>query len=182
MTVEVVLAIAGVVALLTGILGGGIKAKEVEIPSIRTSIRVASTVVGVILIALSIWKPGNVSPSNSSASIDATIFADRSWQDSGVDIGTGNTVSIKYLEGTWQIDPTYQAVDATGYFDQSYDGIVQDATIGALLAHVGNGKPFLVGTSISFTATDSGRLYLRVNDGLLSDNSGSVKVQINVGR
>lgn len=114
--------------------------------------------------------------------VDFTIFADRAWQDSGVNIETGDMVSIKYLEGTWQIDPTYQAVDATGYFGQSYSGLVQDAPVGALLAHVGNGKAFLVGTSTSYTASDSGRLYLQINDGLFSDNSGSVKVQIGVSR
>ena len=40
MDVPVVLAIAGVIALLIGFLGGGFKAKEIEIPSIPTALQV----------------------------------------------------------------------------------------------------------------------------------------------
>jgi len=55
MTVPVVLAIAGVVSLLVGVLGGGIKAKEIEIPTVPPIARVISSVLGLILIGFAIW-------------------------------------------------------------------------------------------------------------------------------
>jgi hypothetical protein len=55
MDVPVVLAIAGVVALLIGFLGGGIRAKEIEIPSIPTLARVVVSVGGLFLIGVAIW-------------------------------------------------------------------------------------------------------------------------------
>jgi hypothetical protein len=51
-TVAVVFAIAGTVALLIGIFGGGIKAKEIEIPQLSANARLVATIVGIILIAL----------------------------------------------------------------------------------------------------------------------------------
>ena len=50
MNVPTVIAVVGGIALLIGIFGGGVKAKEIEIPLINARIRVFSTITGVILI------------------------------------------------------------------------------------------------------------------------------------
>jgi hypothetical protein len=50
----------------------------------------------------------------------------------------------------------------------------------SLVACIGNGPVFEVGTS-TLTTTAPGRLYLRVNDGDFSDNSGSWTVNIKIG-
>lgn len=55
MTVSVVFAIAGVIALLFGIVGGGIKAKEVEIPFLNSTARIITVVVGLVLIGITVW-------------------------------------------------------------------------------------------------------------------------------
>lgn len=55
MTVPVVFAISGVIALLLGILGGGIKAKEITVPSLSPTIRFFSIVIGMGLISASLW-------------------------------------------------------------------------------------------------------------------------------
>jgi hypothetical protein len=62
MTVPVVLAIAGVFSLLVGVLGGGIKAKEIEIPSMPTAARLLSSIGGLALIGIAIWlsSPGTI--------------------------------------------------------------------------------------------------------------------------
>lgn len=52
MTLPVVFSIAGCFALLIGLFGGGVKAKEIEIPIISTSIRIASSIVGWFLLGL----------------------------------------------------------------------------------------------------------------------------------
>ena len=55
MTIQVVLAIAGCFALLVGIFGGGVQAKEVTVPKISTLTRITSSIIGVILIGIAIW-------------------------------------------------------------------------------------------------------------------------------
>jgi hypothetical protein len=52
----------------------------------------------------------------------------------------------------------------------------------SLIARVGNGPPFKVGSYASQRAASSGRLYLGVNDSNFSDNSGDWMVGINLGR
>jgi hypothetical protein len=55
MTVPVVFAIAGVLALFLAVWGGGIKAKEIEIPVSAPHARLIVGVVGLIFIGISIW-------------------------------------------------------------------------------------------------------------------------------
>lgn len=55
MTVSVVFAIAGVIALLFGVIGGGIKAKEVEVPRLSTNVRIFTIIVGLALIGTTVW-------------------------------------------------------------------------------------------------------------------------------
>ena len=55
MTVPVVLAIAGVVALFLSISGGGIKAKEIIIPPTPRSARIIVGIIGLVFIGISIW-------------------------------------------------------------------------------------------------------------------------------
>jgi hypothetical protein len=43
----------------------------------------------------------------------------------------------------------------------------------SLIARIGNGRPFEVGTSTLITATASGVLFLGINDDSVSGNSGS---------
>lgn len=67
MTVPVVFAIAGVIALLLGALGGGIKAKEIEIPPAPPRARILITVAGFIFIGISIWLSTPTSTSSQVA-------------------------------------------------------------------------------------------------------------------
>ena len=53
------------------------------------------------------------------------------------------------------------------------------AEIGALIARIGNGAPFLVDTdSGTLRVQQSGRLYLGINDDVVSDNHGEFRVTI----
>ncbi len=62
MTVSVVFAIAGVIAFLFGIIGGGIKAREVEVPFLPIVTRVVTVVVGLALIGVAMWLEINRNP------------------------------------------------------------------------------------------------------------------------
>jgi len=56
-TLPIVLAIAGSIALLIGLFGGGVKAKEIEVPKISIWARIFSSLVGVVLIGIAIRLP-----------------------------------------------------------------------------------------------------------------------------
>ena len=55
MTLPIVLAIAGSIALLVGLLGGGVKAKEIEVPTLAPGPRILSSLMGIGLIGMAIW-------------------------------------------------------------------------------------------------------------------------------
>ncbi|HEY9526797.1 MAG TPA: VCBS repeat-containing protein [Anaerolineales bacterium] len=57
LTVQLILAIAGCIALLIGLFGGGVKAKEIEVPKISASARIFSILVGAVLIGIAIRLP-----------------------------------------------------------------------------------------------------------------------------
>jgi hypothetical protein len=63
MTIPLVLGIAGCVALLVGLFGGGVSAKDVEIPKISTLPRILSVVLGIALIGSGIWLSSPPAPS-----------------------------------------------------------------------------------------------------------------------
>jgi hypothetical protein len=49
---------------------------------------------------------------------------------------------------------------------------------GALVARIGNGRPFAIGNNTTVTMPDSGQLFLGVNDDSLGDNAGQLNVSI----
>jgi hypothetical protein len=81
MELPAILAIIGGIALLVGILGGGVEAKEIKIPSMSRQARNVSTVLGLVLIGTAIFtyifKPsslqaGPTTPLASSTTIIAS--------------------------------------------------------------------------------------------------------------
>lgn len=127
-----------------------------------------------------------------------TVQANETWQDSGVTIAAGQTVTVSYVSGDWTADPAtnggalYSANGCPGLLvpsDQtSYP--ITGVAMGALVGKVGSaGTPFFIGDGpCPIPAGDIGALYLCINDDLtgtygagLSDNSGSVTVQIDQG-
>jgi uncharacterized protein DUF1349 len=65
MTLPIVLAITGSIALLIGLFGGGVKAKEIEVPKIPVGSRILSGLVGAILI----WTAMRLSNSLPTANV-----------------------------------------------------------------------------------------------------------------
>jgi hypothetical protein len=116
------------------------------------------------------------------------VVTERFIEVEAIDPWTGTIFKIK--PGT-QID-----IKATGYI--SPNGVVQgtangtkgpaywvnysvlkSAEHGALIGKIGeNGKPFFVGENYSKKVTDTGYLYLGINDTNITDNSGVFEVTI----
>lgn len=67
MNLPVILAIAGCAALLAGLFGGGVKAKEIVVPKLSTMPRILSSLTGLVLIGVAIW-----TSQNPSAEVPAT--------------------------------------------------------------------------------------------------------------
>jgi N-acetylneuraminic acid mutarotase len=82
MDLPAILAIIGGIALLVGILGGGVEAKEIKIPSISRQARNLSTVSGIVLIGISIFtylfKPLNLQEVQEANPLTPTAFSNTS--------------------------------------------------------------------------------------------------------
>jgi hypothetical protein len=107
------------------------------------------------------------------------------WTDTGIDVRAGDVLTIR-ATGTIQFSAASGDIappdGAQGRRATSAAPLSRDL-IGALIARVGGSDPFVVGASPrAFRATASGRLYLGVNDDLLTDNRGDFRVTIAVSR
>lgn len=111
------------------------------------------------------------------------VYANKGWQDTGIIINQGDNVEIKYLSGKWTSE------DSTGvYFGPSTNKAENSASCrpipdwdAALIGKIGmSSSPFIIGYSYSKVSSNTGNLYLRMNDcdDWLGDNDGYLQIQI----
>ena len=91
MTLPTILALAGCIALLAGLFGGGITVKDLSIPKIANSARFFSTIFGVVLIGLSVSMSLSPALTSSSTSGEAAF----SWK-------AGFPLSSRKSFGVWK--------------------------------------------------------------------------------
>ena len=106
------------------------------------------------------------------------------WVSSQVLLTVGDQVRIT-ATGTITLDKVDRRVTGPEGTDLPDAGkLMQEYPTGALIGVIGSeDNDFIViGRSVEFTATKRGLLFLAVNEGTLSDNSGSYKVTIEVSR
>ena len=121
---------------------------------------------------------------------DVEVYADQDWQDTGVEIRQGETITIQYVSGEWSPFSGYYT-DGQGCTDPKV--CTQDLSILAnfpdnivsgihatLIARINHGQIVVVGNEITFEAKNTGSLMLRINDKSSSDNSGSLIVLVKV--
>ncbi len=108
----------------------------------------------------------------------------RNWHDTGIDVGPDQRVSVAwnfYSMGAWthgnpQRLPPY---DADGYPNGNVTfGLNNGVMVGRVSR---NGELFRVGKNYqNYSPVETGRLYLRLNDGALGfyDNEGQQKVTV----
>jgi hypothetical protein len=106
------------------------------------------------------------------------------WVDSGVDLASGDTTSIK-ATGTLQYTDARQANGPEGLARSFMDVIrnlpMNDSGRGTLIGRIGNSdaaRPFLVGAQYSGQARIAGRLFIAINQTSLDRASGSYQVTI----
>src|SRR5262245_17572782 len=115
-----------------------------------------------------------------SATVD--VIAKRDWTSSGLIVRRGDTIRIT-ASGTVTLDPnTGQTSGPEGIDQPDPKKLMADRATGSLIAVIGadNDDFIFIGRAAEFTAARDGLLFLSVNEGTLSDNSGSFKAAIEV--
>jgi len=112
------------------------------------------------------------------------VPANTAWTDTGIDVRAGSTVSFR-PSGQIQIamgtGPELTAgPDGSGAYGGPRTGLpVAAMPVGGLIAKVGNGAPFPIGSNTQpIRMPANGRLFLGINDDNFGDNTGSFAVQI----
>lgn len=107
-----------------------------------------------------------------------SVAANRQWTDTGIVVGRGERVQFN---STGDIMVAEGASSGVGGSPITPGGRlpVAGAGVGALIARVGNGAPFLIGANATpVPMPANGRLMLGVNDDHHADNSGNFTVSI----
>jgi Ca2+-binding EF-hand superfamily protein len=105
------------------------------------------------------------------------------WTDSGIAVRAGDVITFNAsgsitMRNNDAGDPASPAGSTRGR--TANDAPIRGALAGALIAKIDNYGAMLIGDRGSIRMPVSGRLYLGVNDDLLTDNSGSFTVAIGV--
>jgi serine/threonine protein kinase len=116
------------------------------------------------------------------------IPSNQEWTDTGVTVRSGAVLGISaagdvYLSAAGSSQAPggdSSCKPATSYAAHSSQFPAPQLPCWSLIARIGNGQPFEVGTSILVTAT-TGQLYLGVNDDSFSGNTGIWAAKIKIG-
>jgi Ca2+-binding EF-hand superfamily protein len=113
------------------------------------------------------------------------VSAQRAWADTGIDLQPGDIVTIT-ATGRVNYSAARDAVAEPGGAAgraATAAAPMPHMDIGTLIARIGNSEPFVVGANLdSLRAPRAGRLFLGVNDDVLTDNSGQFQASITVIR
>jgi hypothetical protein len=106
------------------------------------------------------------------------------FQDTGVPVNSGDTVTVRYLSGVWSTVSEFQNAPLTAAGDlgspSDFHGSAVEFPYGALIGRIGETAPFGIGMDLTFQAENTGPLRLGMNDRDTSDNSGQIRVAIGV--
>jgi hypothetical protein len=108
----------------------------------------------------------------------AVVQANTAWSDTGVDVRAGQTV---FFEAQGRIRWGRDRQDGPGGERNSPDNPnrpMGNRNAAALIGKIGNDLFFIGDDTGAIRVRNSGRLYLGVNDDVLTDNSGSFRVVV----
>ena len=120
-------------------------------------------------------------PLANARTINVDIAAKRDWTSSGVIVRRGDRVRIT-ATGTIQLDAAGQSSGPEGIDLGDTKKLMGEKPTGGLIGVIGadNDDFIFIGRAAEFTASRDGLLFLSVNEGTLSDNSGSFKAVIEI--
>ena len=111
---------------------------------------------------------------------DATITVEGNtpWTDSGLAVRAGERIAFE-ASGTISVVPDVTAGPNGQTSIRQGNYPVKAMAAGGLIGRVGNGRPFAIGsTRMPINMTDSGKLFVGINDDNFADNGGSFEVRI----
>lgn len=197
MTVSVVFAIAGVMALLFGIIGGGVKVKEIEVPMLPMRVRIFTIIIGVALIGFTIWQEydknksaqpvtAEPTPEKSSVPKQTTTPFDvdartSTWVDTEILLQRSDEITIQ-ASGAIDLGGAQSGPDGNPDIQPLGLGIIPSALYGTLVGMIGSGDPFVIGSYYQAIAQSDGILKLVIIDALngYTDNSGQFHLNISI--
>jgi len=123
-------------------------------------------------------------PTPTPQVIVITIPANAGWVDTGIDVTSGQNISItsKGDVNTWN-GAEISNSDADGqepYICERTDCAMVNMNFGTLVGRIGDRESFRVGTSFLLAPSSDGRLYLAVNDWEYFDNLREFDVTITI--
>jgi hypothetical protein len=117
---------------------------------------------------------------SSHVSISFIVQSTIDWQDTRLFIAKGTTITIKYVSGSWRPWPgvDFDGNGCTQGCDPTTHNIIEGCDHGGLIGRIGDSQMICILNNKRVTATESGNLYLRINDDKQDDDSGDITVQI----
>lgn len=117
-----------------------------------------------------------------AVTISRTVRPSSEWQDTLIRLQKGQRVVID-AEDVWSPDMRNQIVwcGADGVYNlpAGTGYLLSGANVGALIARVGSGKPFAVGSRHDFIADDDGILHFAMNENPDYNNqAGKITAQV----
>ena len=132
-----------------------------------------------------------LSKPNTSAAVSTTgvkvpdgqgivVSAQQQWTPTGITVRKGEVITFQ-TNGDVQLST--DASDLAGPAGSRSGRLAQSAPLpqalaGALIARIGNGRPFPIGDQASVPMPESGQLFLGINDDDLNDNQGGFRVDV----
>jgi hypothetical protein len=132
---------------------------------------------------------GTTTTTTARPDIDISIVVpgDQAFTDTSIDVKAGDAIVI---DATGTVAHSPAKGDTTGPDGDNRPDLNQFNVVtntqslgaghGALLAKVGDGRPFVVGHHDEFTAGASGRLFLGINDTGVDNNAGQFNARVSV--
>jgi hypothetical protein len=123
------------------------------------------------------------SPTATPPSILVNVDAVSDWQDSGVSVSQGMSVTITYVTGYWRPWPgvNFDGKGCTQGCDPVTHNLIVGCDHGGLIERIGSSQMICILNGATVTATELGELYLRINDDKQDDDSGAITVRITLG-
>jgi len=110
------------------------------------------------------------------------VSARQQWVDTGIDLRAGDFL---YVTATGRVSwaPAANPTDANGGDPAGPNAPLPGGGAGGLVGRIGNTQVFMVGANLDgHRANTAGRLYLQVNDDMLTDNQGNFRGTVIVER
>ena len=140
---------------------------------------IQSNAVARIVLARPNDAPAASVPSNPSIGSPSTqglsVSAQQAWTPTGLILSRGETLTIS---ATGDINFGAGTASSNGSSERNAANPVPTVGTGALIARIGNGQPFPIGSQTRFQAPAAGQLFLGINDTNFGDNQGAYQVEI----